>query len=595
MKIRLHITVPSGDATTVERSGPTVHIGRNPECEVHVNDAKVSWRHARIDLAAGGAILCDLGASNRTLHNDLPIERPMPLHVGDRIQLGHTGATLTVLALDLSAPPPRSLLPWPFPPKGVALAAASAGLLLVGVLVVLASRRPAPQSQPAQTPPPPQETSPQAATAERSERLLTSPDPTVTAEELFTQVTTVGHYVAPPANALPSILLQRQGEAYPWVPLRADDPVSTAHTLVSLPGYRSVVALDSGVQLTLGGNLPVFSASPGVLESAVMLHVPSPGTDLDLTVARGQIVVANRKPAGPAQVRLRFLWESWDVTLPEPGRAITVEPWPAPPLPGNRAAPSEAATQLFVLPQGLITLRTPQAAFPLADRSPAVLRPNRGTTSRPDPLGELPAWWGQPPNLGDTNVADAVLALKDWHQALARPAGDVVDTLLTRVREEKGDVTLRVLGVLHLAALGETRYLVSYLEEERRHSQVRGAALYALHFWLGRNPAHEAELVRLFQDRLGYSPEKAARALRLLRGFPLTALRQAETYQGLIHDLDHDNLAVRQLAFWQLSMLAPKGATEIHYDPLADTSQRRQSIERWRAILPAGTVPVRLD
>ena len=41
--------------------------------------------------------------------------------------------------------------------------------------------------------------------------------------------------------------------------------MSTASTLVSLPGYRSLLALDSGLQLTLWGNLPEFSAFPRVV------------------------------------------------------------------------------------------------------------------------------------------------------------------------------------------------------------------------------------------------------------------------------------------------------------------------------------------
>jgi pSer/pThr/pTyr-binding forkhead associated (FHA) protein len=108
MKICLLIATGSGAQTTFEHGGPVVRIGRDPDCELSIPGdagAKVSRQHARIDLAAGGATLADLGSSNGTLLNDKRLKEPARLRVGDRIQLGYTGATLTVRELDLAAPP----------------------------------------------------------------------------------------------------------------------------------------------------------------------------------------------------------------------------------------------------------------------------------------------------------------------------------------------------------------------------------------------------------------------------------------------------------------------------------------------------------
>ena len=100
--------------------------------------------------------------------------------------------------------------------------------------------------------------------------------------------------------------------------------MATANTLVSLPGYRSLIALDVGLHLTLWGNLPEFSPSPPVLESVVMLHDASPGIDVELTLDRGRVMLGDRKAAGTVRVRVRFLSEVWDVELPEgPAR----RPW----------------------------------------------------------------------------------------------------------------------------------------------------------------------------------------------------------------------------------------------------------------------------
>jgi hypothetical protein len=130
------------------------------------------------------------------------------------------------------------------------------------------------------------------------------------------EVKEFGAYVA--LDQWVSVLLRREGRANPWGVLQPEARVATAQTLVSLPGYRSLIALDSGLHLTLWGNLPEFSASPPVWESVVMLHAPEAGLDLDFTLDRGRVVVANRKsPAGPARVRVRFLREVWELELPD--------------------------------------------------------------------------------------------------------------------------------------------------------------------------------------------------------------------------------------------------------------------------------------
>jgi hypothetical protein len=109
MKIRLQIDA-AGRTTPFVFAGPVVRIGRDAECELRLDgpagDA-VSRQHARIELSEEGATVADTGSSNGTLLNDERVQGPTALRVGDRIQMGHTGAVLTVLALDLTAAPQR--------------------------------------------------------------------------------------------------------------------------------------------------------------------------------------------------------------------------------------------------------------------------------------------------------------------------------------------------------------------------------------------------------------------------------------------------------------------------------------------------------
>src|SRR5262245_44846845 len=108
MKIRLSIDAGSGSPTTIEHTGPHIRIGRDADCELPLQGeahTAVSTQHARRDLGAGGATLADTGSSNGTLLNGRLLESAAPLRVGDRIQMGYTGATLTVLELDLGTRP----------------------------------------------------------------------------------------------------------------------------------------------------------------------------------------------------------------------------------------------------------------------------------------------------------------------------------------------------------------------------------------------------------------------------------------------------------------------------------------------------------
>src|SRR4051794_22820401 len=109
MKMRLRLTTASGHSAAFEHAGPVIRVGRDPACELPLEGEaahSASWHHARIELARGGATLTDTGSSNGTLLNAQPVDGPVGLRAGDRIQLGHTGATLTVTELDVGPPPP---------------------------------------------------------------------------------------------------------------------------------------------------------------------------------------------------------------------------------------------------------------------------------------------------------------------------------------------------------------------------------------------------------------------------------------------------------------------------------------------------------
>jgi pSer/pThr/pTyr-binding forkhead associated (FHA) protein len=63
-------------------------IGRDLASAVHLDAAGISRRHARIVVAADGAVLEDLDSKNGTTVNEQAVTNRVTLHDGDRIQLG---------------------------------------------------------------------------------------------------------------------------------------------------------------------------------------------------------------------------------------------------------------------------------------------------------------------------------------------------------------------------------------------------------------------------------------------------------------------------------------------------------------------------
>src|SRR5262245_56431552 len=66
----------------------TFYIGRGVDCQLALDDAMVSRRHAALRVYAGGATIEDLGSRNGVLLNGIRIERPEPLRDGDQIRIG---------------------------------------------------------------------------------------------------------------------------------------------------------------------------------------------------------------------------------------------------------------------------------------------------------------------------------------------------------------------------------------------------------------------------------------------------------------------------------------------------------------------------
>jgi diguanylate cyclase (GGDEF)-like protein len=70
------------------REKPLV-VGRGDDCDVRITDNSVSRRHARIEHAADGYVVADLGSTNGTFVNDRQLDGPVALHDGDYLRVGN--------------------------------------------------------------------------------------------------------------------------------------------------------------------------------------------------------------------------------------------------------------------------------------------------------------------------------------------------------------------------------------------------------------------------------------------------------------------------------------------------------------------------
>jgi Protein of unknown function (DUF3662)/Inner membrane component of T3SS, cytoplasmic domain len=85
------LLVADGKRMVVAASGAT--IGRSRDCDIVLDDANVSRRHAEVRPRGGSWIVTDLGSTNGVTVNGTRIEQAQVLRPGDRVEVGTTVLT----------------------------------------------------------------------------------------------------------------------------------------------------------------------------------------------------------------------------------------------------------------------------------------------------------------------------------------------------------------------------------------------------------------------------------------------------------------------------------------------------------------------
>ena len=81
---------PDGARPRTFKLGPSMAVGRAPECEIRLDDTYVSQQHARIFGKSDKWYVEDLGSTNGTYVNDQKLGAPAQVEPGDKIRVGTT-------------------------------------------------------------------------------------------------------------------------------------------------------------------------------------------------------------------------------------------------------------------------------------------------------------------------------------------------------------------------------------------------------------------------------------------------------------------------------------------------------------------------
>jgi hypothetical protein len=362
-------------------------------------------------------------------------------------------------------------------------------------------------------------------------------------------------------TSVEGILLQYQPEANDWGVLPRRALVHPNDWIASPDPFSSELAIGSGeLKVIVNGG------------SMVQSIVPGEGATLGLVVDHGRVGLY--RPAGadappdPQHVDLRIGAHSVRLDLLEPGTLCGIEVI----LRQPRGEPEEWQPAgidggLFVVSGGVML--TTSAGEQL------VLSRDNGWL----------AW----PEVGEAWEAGPLLSHPQW----LTPEGPELSTVLTtyanqyeRLFPSDQPVSLSIPAVVkdRRAQLSkyavETLALTQNIPQQLRaltaeHDEARQAAIVGLREWLPRS-AENGEILHDEIDR-AFRDDEVETVYELLWGYDEADFRNADVSQRVVNWLGHDNVAIRQLAIFQIK-LGTNRPTDYH--PMAPLAQRQAAMSR---------------
>jgi len=165
------------------------------------------------------------------------------------------------------------------------------------------------------------------------------------------------------------------------------------------------------------------------------------------------------------------------------------------------------------------------------------------------------------------------------------PQLPVSDSIAPLVRDAQPRLAL--MAVKCLAQISDVASLVQVLQRNE-HEEVRIEAIDAIRNWLPRSPQNEAKLA---EELRNVFPEALAETvLRLLWGYSRQDAQQVKRSEALVDWLEHEDRAVRDLAFYHIRRLT-KSSYVAPTQRKSLVKRLRGQIQRDQGLIPADSPP----
>jgi hypothetical protein len=347
-----------------------------------------------------------------------------------------------------------------------------------------------------------------------------------------------------------------------WRPLAAGEALSAGNRLAGWPLSRPQLELGSGLTVELVGGARLALAPPPT--------AGLPGLELE----EGRLVARFLGPAGQT-LELQSGAVALAVSAPGPA-ALALETACA--AKTDRASTDELVRsfQLHVL-EGSLEWRVGTAS-PTTTAAPAVIRVLSDGTASAEPSAAAPSWVLPRPASASDERASAELRS-------SLESGQTATTALRKLALSKQPAVRRA-AIEGLTALDEFAPAAAALADPgEKVFWPTAAALLQSGIARGQESGQRVRTAL----RQAYASATADELYRLLCGATLKELETGLARQ-LAADLDHEELAVRVLAFWNLRQLS---RATYGYQPEQTAAKRRQAVQRWQKQLAAGRIAVR--
>jgi hypothetical protein len=419
-----------------------------------------------------------------------------------------------------------------------------------------------------------------------------------------TVVKNLGVYEGGAVDKAGAVLLQKVSEDDKkgrWVRMLKPNTVAVRsyEPLLSLPGYQSVVALDSGARLTLFGTVPEVWVMPLTREAVVLLHA-SDSVDLDMTLVRGRVILANTKDQ-PLKVRVRFdnptspkKGEIWDITLAEKGTEVVLTLWtmfnPGDafyPKPNTRRNAPTTHLQGFVQ-TGKATFSTDlnKTMDWLAQPEGQILAwDSKKGEVKQVAAKEVPPWFFTAPATEVKTRAGMTKALEELNRDLTSPKASVEGVLAKAVGSS--DLDRAKLALRCCAAMDDVEHVIDALGNSKSQD-LRWEAIAVLREWIAHNADNDYVLFDKLQPT--YSAVDATEIMTLLHPFAPEQWTDPKTYELLQSFLEHRKTALKELAHLYLCYVAQQGR-DFSFNASASNEQNRTAILAWNKLIPKGSLP----